>query len=378
MPNQNAKLRVLFCRSNPVDPDPRVQKEASALLRAGYLAAVIGWDRTARLPREENRAGLVIHRMPIQAPFANGLMNLPNLLRWQIRLMLWLAQHRSEYDIIHACDFDTILPALWAKRLWQKKVVYDIFDFYADHLRRTPAWLKRLIRRRDLRAIGEADAMILCDDSRFEQVAGSHPRRTAVIYNTPEDISAPSAFTPSPPGQLHLAYVGLVQVERMLFEMISVLRRHPEWSLEMAGFGGDEQRVINEAQRLPNLRWHGRVPYERALEINARADLMFALYDPAVPNHRYSSANKIFEAMMLSKPVLVAAGTGMDRIVAAADSGLVLPYGDEDSLEAALSRLARDPALRLRLGDNGRQAYIGKYAWNVMEERLLDLYRTLK
>jgi glycosyltransferase involved in cell wall biosynthesis len=369
--------RVLFCRSNPVDPDPRVEKEASALVRAGYTAAVVGWDRTAALPRVENRAGMVIHRIPIRAPFANGLMNLPNLLRWQVRLMAWLARHRAEYDILHACDFDTILPALWARRLWGKPVVYDIFDFYADHLRRTPAGLKTLIRRLDLHAIGQADALILCDDSRFEQVRGSSPRRVTVIYNTPEDASPPVDFQPSPPGRLRLAYVGLVQVERMLFEVLDAVRKHPEWSLEMGGFGGDEQRVVAEIAAMPNVTWHGRIPYDQALRINAASDLMFALYDPAVPNHRYSSANKIFEAMMLAKPVLVAENTGMDRIVTAAQGGLVLPYGDPQALEAALQRLAADPQLRLRLGANARRAYETGYAWSVMEERLLDLYRTL-
>jgi glycosyltransferase involved in cell wall biosynthesis len=104
---------------------------------------------------------------------------------------------------------------------------------------------------------------------------------------------------------------------------------------------------------------------------------MFALYDPAVPNHRYSSANKIFEAMMLAKPVLVAENTGMDRIVARAESGIVLPYGDKDALERALQRLAEDPGLRLRLGQNARRAYETEYAWNVMETRLIELYRAL-
>ena len=51
--------------------------------------------------------------------------------------------------MVHACDFDTILPALMCKWLWKIKVIYDIFDFYADHLRATPNLIKRMIRAVD-------------------------------------------------------------------------------------------------------------------------------------------------------------------------------------------------------------------------------------
>ena len=98
------------------------------------------------------------------------------LVRWQAGLTRWLMDHRREYDIIHACDFDTILPALWCRQ-WGKVVIYDIFDFYADHLRATPEWVKFLIRRLDLALIHQADAVILADDSRKEQIVGAAPRR---------------------------------------------------------------------------------------------------------------------------------------------------------------------------------------------------------
>ena len=53
------------------------------------------------------------------------------------------------------------------------------------------------------------------------------------------------------------------------------------------------------------------IDYESALELYAKCDLMFALYDPAIPNHRYSAPNKVYEAMLLGKPIIVAEGTGV-------------------------------------------------------------------
>jgi glycosyltransferase involved in cell wall biosynthesis len=371
-------MSVLICRSNPVAPDPRVEKIAGALSAQGIPVSVLAWDRTGKLPAAETRPGYTIRRLSIQAEYARGVGNLPALLRWQQALLTWLLRNRASYDVIHACDFDTILPALLCKLLGGKTIVYDIFDFYADHLRATPSWLKTAIRRIDLWAIRQADALILADESRREQIAGTTPRRLVVVYNTPPDLLDQVVPATRPAGtHLHLAYIGLLQVERGLLEMMDVLRRHPEWSLDLAGFGGDQELILTAARGLPNLVWHGRVPYERALELSAAADVLFATYDPEIPNHRFSSPNKLFEAMMLGKPVLVCQGTNMDRLVTENDFGLVIPYGDLAALEEALQRLYADEVLRHHLAQNARRAYQETYTWERMETRLRDLYTTL-
>jgi len=396
-------IRVVICRSNPIAPDPRVEKIARALHSFGYQVSLLGWDRSGALPENatlENRTGkgsdlsageptIPIYRLPIVAPFGHGLANLPNLLRWQWGILGWLTRHRQDYDLIHACDFDTILPALYCKWRWGKKVVYDIFDFYADHLRATPSWLKWLIRGLDIRAIGWSDALILADDSRWEQITGVKPKLSAVIYNSPaQGLPPPHSYqdtqAATPPhsypneedggGALRLAYIGLLQVERGLMEMLEVLHRRPTWNLDLAGFGGDEDKIRAVSESLPNVRWHGRVSYDRALDLSRAADVLFATYDPAIPNHRYSSPNKVFEAMMLGKPIIVAHSTNMDRIIQQAKCGVVVEYGNIADLEAALLGLQKDPDLRRHLGENAYQAYRTTYSWEEMEKRLKTLY----
>lgn len=377
------KPRLVICRSNPIAPDPRVEKEARTLSQAGYEVTLVGWDRTSELPQQDQIHGILCYRLSIAAEYASGMRNFPHLLRWQWGLLTWLVRHRQDYDLIHACDFDTVLPALLCKWLYQKKVVYDIFDFYADHLRSTPDPIKNVIRLADMRAINRADAVILVDDARREQIQGSQPHRLTVIYNSPEDIpsdienqeaSDPAVIDRPENSQLHIVYVGLLQIERGLFELLSVLSQHPEWSLGLAGFGGDESRILEKIQHMSNVNWYGRISYSRALKLSAAADTLFATYDPTIPNHRYSSPNKVFEAMLLGKPVIVAQDTNMDRIIRQAGCGLVVPYGSESDLEAALLALQDAPELRKQLGNNARKAYDTTYSWEIMQKRLLDLY----
>lgn len=370
--------RILILRSNPIAPDPRVEKEARSLQKAGYTVSVLGWDRSGSLSTNEDTGGLHIQRLPIRAGYARGLMNFWPLLRWEFALLFWLVRRRNEYDILHACDFDTVLPALLCARLFKKKIVYDIFDFYADHLRATPEAYKNIIRRLDLWAINTADGVILVDDARKAQISGSQPRRLSVIYNSPEDLPVAIQFEPERPGvSLRLAYIGLLQVERGLLDVLQVLRAHPKWHLDMAGFGGDQEQILAAAEEMPNVTWHGRVPYAAAIELSARADVLFALYDPGIPNHRFSSPNKLFEAMLLGKPILVARGTNMDEIVLKTGCGLVVEYHKIDQLEQAIHRLEQNPALRSQMGAKARQAYEQEYGWATMEQRLQALYAAM-
>lgn len=368
---------VVFLRSNPVAPDSRVEKQASALERAGHKVRIVGWDRSGSLSRHEQLGGIIIERLRLRATFGAGLRNLPHLLWWQVRLGIWLWNRRREYEIIHACDFDTIIPALLAKWFLGKRVIYDIFDFYADMSRRTPQFLRRVIRAVDLWIIGKVDAVILVDESRIEQIAGARPKRVEYIYNTPDRM--PSCDRVDRAGyDLYVVYVGILQLERGLMEILQVMRRHPEWSLDLAGFGGDEREIEAVACSLDNARFHGRVPYETTLSLSVQADVLFATYDPVVPNHRYSSANKLFEAMMLGKPIVVARDTSMDKIVEKYEIGFVVNYGDTRQLEEALAEVARWSLKKKRhFAQHSRSVYLEHFSWSKMELRLLRLYADL-
>lgn len=354
-----------------------MEKEARTLVSAGYRVSVLGWDRTAALPLREEKDGYVIHRLPIKAEFGKGLANFPALLGWQLGLSRWLVRHRKEFDVVHACDFDTVMPALILKWTTGKRVVYDIFDFYADHLRATPEWIKAIIRRIDLFAVEKVDAVILADENRRSQLAYAQPERLTFVYNTPDEIPIPDLERSLPRPQFTIAYVGLLQVERGLMTLLDVLEKHPDWGLWLAGFGGDQELILQKASRLPHVHFFGRIPYEKALALSQAADVLIATYDPAIPNHRYSSPNKIFEAMMLAKPIIVAHNTNMDRIVSSEQCGMVVNYGVDVELELALRQLADDRDLRRRLGLNGRRAYESTYRWEIMANRLIHLYRQL-
>lgn len=107
------------------------------------------------------------------------------------------------------------------------------------------------------------------------------------------------------------------------------------------------------------------------------ADLLFALYNPRIPNNCYASPNKLFEAMLCGKPIIVNSGSTMTSIVRDTECGLIVPFGDPDAFREAVQQLREDPSLRDRLGTNARAAYENLFRWEIMEERLSSTYGDL-
>jgi glycosyltransferase involved in cell wall biosynthesis len=369
--------RVAIFRSNPIAPDPRVEKIAYALSKS-YEVHVVGWDRTGENPAQKTYPHFTLELFSKVSKYGSGIKNLLDLLGWQFYLLRWVLRHGRSYQLVHACDFDTVLPALLGKLFFRYKVIYDIFDFYADHIRNTPTWLKQLIRWLDHKAVRLADAVILVTEAQLSQLGHVKPRRLVIIYNTPIDTEISSISPDDPVIQLRIAYIGILQVERGLLEMLEVVQKHSNWHFDLAGFGGDESIIIRRALEVPNVSWFGRVSYSKALEITQAADVLFSTCDPDVSNYRHASANKLFEAMMLAKPIIVARGTNMDLMVEEFHCGLIVPYGDTNALQESLERLAHDIEFRSTLGQNGRKIYEESYSWVKMENRLLDLYSELE
>jgi glycosyltransferase involved in cell wall biosynthesis len=89
---------------------------------------------------------------------------------------------------------------------------------------------------------------------------------------------------------------------------------------------------------------------------------------------RYESFGLVFlEAMRQGKPVIGCDVGGMPEIITP-DIGLLVPPGDQQSLAAAILRLAGDSALRQTMGSAGRARFEANFTDRAMAENSLPLY----
>ncbi len=370
-------MNIAMLRSNPVCPDPRIEKEADALLSFGHRVTIICWDRSKRLPAKEEtklvNGSVKFLRGGLKSEYGNGLRNLLPLLCFQIFLLWQLYLARKDLDAIHAADLDTAIPAWIIAKLYKKLFVYDIYDYYIDAFS-VPALIKPLVGTIDTFIINQADAVVLTTEKRVSQIRNATPKRLLIIHNTPQHVCArPKRNVSSKPS---VAYVGILSRGRLLLEILDVFARRKDWTITIGGFGELSATIAKLGNLHPNIKYIGTVNYADAIQISSEADVLFATYDPSVPNHKYCSPNKVYEAMMLSKPIIVCAGTGVDELVDSIGMGLAIPYNAID-FDIAVGNLLRNPDLRVRMGRQGRQAYDREYSWEIMSQRLISLYNHL-
>jgi glycosyltransferase involved in cell wall biosynthesis len=366
------KNSILILRSNPVNPDPRVEKTARALGFSGKRVQILCWDRAGDSQPEEKKEHYFIKRIHIASGFGVGVRGLFPYLKWQIFLLIWLFEKRNQYEIIHACDFDTGFVALIAKIFLKKSLVYDIFDFYCDSFA-VPELLKSTIRYLEILVINASDLLILVDENRRRQINGSKPRNIIIVYNSPEK----QKFEAKEENFLfRIAYAGVFMEGRFIKEMISMVKEKSEWILEIAGYGGLD--ISEDILDSKNIKFHGKVSYLKALEISRKADCLFAIYDPSNKNNQFSSANKLFEAMMFGVPILVARGTGMDKIVENFNLGKVVEYDNKDSVVTAMKDISKWTfEQRKAFRKHANDVYENYFSWDLMQKRLLEGYKKL-
>ena len=99
--------RVLMLVTNEYRPDPRVHKEARALIDGGHEVTVAAWDRQRARPPREVVEGVRLHR--VRTGRVGGQLAL--VLNYPLFLLRCLAAAREvRPEIVHAHDLDT-LPA---------------------------------------------------------------------------------------------------------------------------------------------------------------------------------------------------------------------------------------------------------------------------
>ncbi|WP_031514127.1 glycosyltransferase [Desulfofalx alkaliphila] len=308
-----------------------------------------------------------------------GITNIIQLIAFQIIVFIWFLRNKDKYDIIHAFDLDVGLPVLLISKIIKKGYVYHIADFYVDSRSALPSKLKPFIRRIEFKVINNAISTIVCTEDRIKQIEGSNPKNLTVIHNTPivSDELIDDMFKTKKEDthkqKVVFTYVGGLGKSRFIKSALEVIKDYPQIILNIAGMGTLSNYVEDMSRKYSNINYYGMIDYTEALRLYSKTDFMFALYDPGIPNHKFSAPNKAYEAMMLGKPIIVARNSGIDRIVNDNKMGYVIDYSEE-SFKELLNRIISRSLDWEELGKNAKVAY-NNYSWAEMKKRLIELYK---
>jgi len=388
-------------------PDIRVENEAASLTKAGHELHLLCRGRGGRataLPPSLD--GLVVHTVPAKTELTGWRRHAPNIslfwfydARWARRIR-HLAAEVGAFDAIHVHDLPLVKTAQRAARKMGAAVVADLHENYPMVL---PFYLsgksisgaRRLLvdpkrwERYEQTRVPLCTATIAVTDRMKDRLAsiGVDPERITVVENLvdaerflsyPLDAALQEEFR----DRYVITYVGGFLSNRgldtTLRAMPKVISDIPEALLVLVGDGAarrDLEELSSELGLESHVRFEGWVDFGRIPAYLAASDVCIL---PLIRSVQTDAAlsHKLFQYMLMGKPVVASECVEMSRVIQETDCGLLFPPGDSEALSDALIRL-KDPELRDRLGERGREAVLDRYNWSRSAERLLQVYDEL-
>jgi glycosyltransferase involved in cell wall biosynthesis len=235
-------------------------------------------------------------------------------------------------------------------------------------------WAQRSFRRAD-RVVGNSRGVSAAAVSHL----GLDRDRVRTIYNPIdsegiEDRAQEPLPFERPPGTFVIVHAGRFsrqKNQRLLLGAFAELP--PPAELWMLGQGRLRSALAGQAARLgiaDRVRWLGF--QENPFRFFRAADVFVLSSDwEGMPN-------SLLEAMACGTPAIsTRCDYGPEEVIDDGVSGLLVPTGDEGGLLAALRRLAGDPVLRKKLGDEGRESVARAFDRRRSLEGYESLFREL-
>jgi L-malate glycosyltransferase len=153
------------------------------------------------------------------------------------------------------------------------------------------------------------------------------------------------------------------------FQMISKL--FPNLKLYIYGYSTGNQKEIVKNEII-------RQGLEDLVELNdftsETRDLVKNARILVVPSQEYESFNlTIIEAMACGTPIVATDVGGMPEVLGDSEAGYICPKDDPVEFAKAIIEILNDDALRIEMGERGRQTFLDKYAGNIMSQKYRNL-----
>jgi len=391
---------VLKARIPP--PDIRVEKEARTLVSAGHEVFLL-LERGHEQQVVEEWKGMIlnrvvemgflrekIHRYTFSFTFRDGL--------WRDAIEKFARDNRV--DVLHVHDLPLVGEVLGVGRKLGLPVVADLHEnypaglqvWYTNRLKKWTIYNYRRWASYEKKVVSAVDAVIVVVEEAKERVKGLgvDESRIYVVPNTAsrdrEEIPVDEEIIDRYRDDFVLSYIGGFAPHRGLDTAVMSLQhlKGKVKGLKLV-LVGDRNRAYREyLERLAKsvgcselVEFTGWQPFEKIWSYIRASDICLV---PHARNPHTDSTipHKIFQYMMVAKPVIVSDCPPLRRVVEESGGGLWFRFDRPEELAARVLELYDDPEKRKEVGLAGQRAFYERFNWDATSRPLLDLYERLE
>lgn len=387
MPERSEPHVVMLVR-NPYTHDTRVEKEARALLEAGYRVTVVA-DAGPGLPRRESRDGVRVLRVDQPMRRFPGIRFLATTASRILSLL------RTDADVFHAHDTNALEAVGVAALRRRVPYVYDSHELWLGRSNRGRrrlyfalsnlyyALVERLLVPRAAAHITVSPPIARWLEKRYGiarvELVGNYPERpdAPVQPRTVRDLPGGQRI---PPGAPIVLYLGGLLEGRGLEPLIEALVSLPGVHLVTLGSGALRPVLEALAARLgvgDRVHMLPPVPSDEVVAYSMSATVGVSANGLTCLSYELSLPNKLFQYMAAGIPVVAADYPQFREVVVDNGAGLLADTTDASSLAQAIGEILADPERGAEMGRRGHAAVVGKYHWERAADTLRAIYRRL-
>ncbi len=402
-------MRIGMVLNSTFPPDIRVEKEARSLIKAGFEVCLLAQKtNTKQATKEYLDYGLEVFRYEINK---NNFFS-RQYEKFTLVYKTWLKiidnfVNAAHPDVLHAHDFRIVPTVLKIGKKYNLPVVADLHENMPaaliayrsnlDSLQKLKLaifnnyYVWRWHERHALRQCSRIIVVVLEASERLLNGYKIPHEKIQLVSNTEDETTFNVSYSDNEIIQRYqdtwtALYIGGIGFHRGIDTSIRAAtlagRNIPNFKLLIVGIQNDDQqkyfmkmaKEANASQYVELINW---VPSYKVNSYIAASEVCL------VPHNNFEHTNttvphKLFQYMMMKKPIIVSSCAPLKRIVEDAKCGLVFNANDSNDLAFCLAELYKNwNELSEKYGVNGYQAALGRYSWKNDSQSLVNMYNEL-
>ena len=395
-------MKIGIVVDNELNNDIRVLREIGILREQGFEIFVLcfGFGKTYEDPFEQ----INITRINISKKVKDILFFLLNTIPfyewfWASKIRKFILHTGVEY--LHVHDLYMSRAAHKGIRMTKLKIplILDLHENY-PYTVRTYNWTKGFFRsliskpdeweKKEHEYLGYADRIIVLSNDFRDMLLKKYPELVeemfVVLPNVP-DLSQPeyknTGIAPNPFNRQFpvIFYYGVIAERRGIFDALRVftdlVKEGRSINFLLIGpVDKKDKQLFTELTGLEMLtgRIH-HIPWIDSKEFPgylAICDICIAPFHKN-PQHESGVANKIYDFMLGSKPIIASNCKPQQDLIEKYKCGLI--FNTTEEFHDAIVKLINDVRLRKELGENGKRAIKNEYNTEVVKDNLINIYK---
>lgn len=379
-------MKVCDVVLNSVWYDPRVRRQITEYIRTDVELSCVGL-RCQRYDEEKVKQILCqTNIVCIDQKYDGKQKSIFGKLRREYMRIIGVRNAIIEQnpDIIHANDFNALIPAFLAQKRLKCKLIYDSHEVWVENFfsekRDILAKILEIIERFIVKRI---DLMVCVSHAAGEYFKDKyHIPMPMVITNCAMKSDCISVTDSEKYNGFEVLNHGQFYEGRgydIMAQACKLFANFPEIKLAIRGFGKMEaslRQTVSEQKNPEQFIFYPKVTVQELIPMAAASHVGVAITEPICLNFKLSVSNKLFEYAAAGLPVIMSDIPEHRYLNDKYDFGIIIPENTPEAFAEAVIRLYKDHELYDHLSKNALKLS-EEVNWENEFERLLEAEREM-